>query len=378
METNDFLAGSPARAGYRVGRRGFGPRDGEGHRARGPGRRLSGRPREQGRAGRPGRSNTAKEHDIRRHHRPARGGEFRLMRFRQVADPVSKKRGHQDHPGRRPGRLDPRASKIGDFRSDDLPAIDSAASAPRPQGSVRVQEGGAEEQDLSERKRQVQFRGIQAEPAQGAIRDRPNGRAWFKRVRVGNGHVDFRPRARGELRPDRAAAAGRNFRTGEPGVRAYIADGRPGGGPRGAAQEYSCACAPPASSWPGLFGQEVAEIYDGIMRDFNAVLGPAIPAAAPRSGIAVISNGTQARSDRFRRGLASAAQARPRPGVVGRSLGAREGIDISFRGSKPIPATVVVNALGSWPEGSPRGRCSTGKRPLPHRGVVMVADDQVQ
>src|SRR5438552_9474671 len=152
-----------------------------------------------------GRSKYGHEHDIRATI-DRKSGEIRLMRFRQVADPVENEI-TQITPAEA-SRLDPEL-KLGDFLVDDLPPIDFGRIAAQTAKQVIVQKVRE-----AERKRQFEeYKDRKSEIVNGLV----------KRVEFGNVTVDL-GRAEAMLRRDELLPR-ENFRTGHR-VRAYIADVR--------------------------------------------------------------------------------------------------------------------------------------------------------
>ena len=206
-----------------------------------------------------GRSKYGHEHDIRATI-DRKSGEIRLMRFRQVADPVENEI-TQITPAEA-SRLDPEL-KVGDFLIDDLPPIDFGRIAAQTAKQVIVQKVRE-----SERKRQFEeYKDRKGEIVNGLV----------KRVEFGNVTVDL-GRAEAMLRRDELLPR-ENFRTGDR-VRAYIADVREE--PRGP-QIFLSRTHP--GFMAALFKQEVPEIYDGIIEIKSVARDP-----GSRAKIAVLSH----------------------------------------------------------------------------------------
>jgi len=279
-----------------------------------------------------GRSKYGHEHDIRATI-DRKSGEIRLMRFRQVADPVENEI-TQITPAEA-SRLDPEL-KIGDFLVDDLPPIDFGRIAAQTAKQVIVQKVRE-----SERKRQFEeYKDRKSEIVNGLV----------KRVEFGNVTVDL-GRAEAMLRRDELLPR-ENFRTGDR-VRAYIADVREE--PRGP-QIFLSRTHPQFMA--RLFGQEVPEIYDGIIEIKSVARDP-----GSRAKIAVISNDSSIDPVGACVGMrGSRVQA-----VVGELQG--EKIDIIPWSNDP--ATFVVNAL------APAEVAKVVLDEDAHRIEVVVPDDQL-
>src|SRR5258705_5759254 len=206
-----------------------------------------------------GRSKYGHEHDIRATI-DRKSGEIRLMRFRQVADPVENEI-TQITPAVAYG-LDPEL-KVGDFHIDDLPPIDFGRIAAQTAKQVIVQKVRE-----AERKRQFEeYKDRKGEIINGLV----------KRVEFGNVTVDL---GRGEamLRRDELLPR-ETFRNGDR-VRALILDVREE--QRGPQIFLSRT----RNEFMGkLFAQEVPEIYDGIIEIRAVARDP-----GSRAKIAVISN----------------------------------------------------------------------------------------
>jgi N utilization substance protein A len=279
-----------------------------------------------------GRSKYGHEHDIRATI-DRKSGEIRLMRFRQVADPVENEI-TQITPAEAL-RHDPEL-KIGDFLIDDLPPIDFGRIAAQTAKQVIVQKVRE-----AERKRQhEEYKDRKGEIVNGLV----------KRVEFGNVTVDL-GRAEAMLRRDELLPR-ENFRTGDR-VRAYIADVREE--PRGP-QIFLSRTHPQFMA--RLFGQEVPEIYDGIIEIKSVARDP-----GSRAKIAVISNDSSIDPVGACVGMrGSRVQA-----VVGELQG--EKIDIIPWSNDP--ATFVVNAL------APAEVAKVVLDEDAHRIEVVVPDDQL-
>ncbi len=253
-----------------------------------------------------GRSKYGQEYDIRAEI-DRKNGEIKLMRFRQVADPVENEATQM--PLAAAQRLNPTA-QVGDFITDPLPPIDFGRIAAQTAKNVIVQK-------VREAERQRQFREFK-----DRVGDIVNG--LVKRVEFGNVVVDL-GRAEAMLRRDELIPR-ENFRQGER-VRAYIYDVREEArGP----QIFLSRTHPQFMA--KLFAQEVPEIYDGIIEIRAVARDP-----GSRAKIAVISNDSGIDPVGACVGMrGSRVQA-----VVGELQG--EKIDIIPWSADP--ATFVVNAL---------------------------------
>jgi transcription termination/antitermination protein NusA len=206
-----------------------------------------------------GRSKYGQEYDIRAEI-DRKNGEIRLMRFREVADPVENEA--TQIPLAEAKRLNPEA-EVGDFITDPLPPIDFGRIAAQTAKQVIVQK-------VRDAERQRQFN--EYKDRTGEI---VNG--LVKRVEFGNVIVDL-GRAEAILRRDELLPR-ESFRQGER-VRAYIYDVRQEvRGP----QIFLSRTHPQFMA--KLFAQEVPEIYDGIIEIRAVARDP-----GSRAKIAVISN----------------------------------------------------------------------------------------
>jgi transcription termination/antitermination protein NusA len=253
-----------------------------------------------------GRSKYGQEYDIRAEI-DRKNGEIRLMRFRQVADPIENEATQMTLVAAQ--HLNPEA-QVGDFITDPLPPIDFGRIAAQTAKNVIVQK-------VREAERSRQFKEFK-----DRVGDIVNG--LVKRVEFGNVVVDL-GRAEAMLRRDELIPR-ENFRQGER-VRAYIYDVREEArGP----QIFLSRTHPQFMA--KLFAQEVPEIYDGIIEIRAVARDP-----GSRAKIAVISNDSGIDPVGACVGMrGSRVQA-----VVGELQG--EKIDIIPWSADP--ATFVVNAL---------------------------------
>jgi transcription termination/antitermination protein NusA len=206
-----------------------------------------------------GRSKYGQEYDIRAEI-DRKNGEIRLMRFREVADPVENEA--TQIPLAEAKRLNPEA-EVGDFITDPLPPIDFGRIAAQTAKQVIVQK-------VRDAERQRQFNEYK-----DRVGEIVNG--LVKRVEFGNVIVDL-GRAEAILRRDELLPR-ESFRQGER-VRAYIYDVRQEvRGP----QIFLSRTHPQFMA--KLFAQEVPEIYDGIIEIRAVARDP-----GSRAKIAVISN----------------------------------------------------------------------------------------
>src|SRR5579885_778791 len=205
-----------------------------------------------------GRSKYGQEYDIRAEI-DRKSGEIRLMRFREVADPVENEATQIPLSDAR--RLNPEA-EIGDFLSDPLPPIDFGRIAAQTAKQVIVQKV----RDAERQRQYNEFKNRIGEIVNGLV----------KRVEFGNVIVDL-GRAEAILRRDELLPR-ESFRQGER-VRAYIYDVRQEvRGP----QIFLSRTHPQFMA--KLFAQEVPEIYDGIIEIRAVARDP-----GSRAKIAVIS-----------------------------------------------------------------------------------------
>src|ERR687884_364607 len=206
-----------------------------------------------------GRSKYGQEYDIRAEI-DRKTGEIRLMRFREVADPIENEA--TQIPLAQAKRFNPEA-EVGDFITDPLPPIDFGRIAAQTAKQVIVQK-------VRDAERQRQYREFK-----DRVGEIVNGLA--KRVEFGNVVVDL-GRAEAILRREELLPR-ESFRQGER-VRAYIYDVRQE--PRGP-QIFLSRTHPQFMA--KLFAQEVPEIYDGIIEIKAVARDP-----GSRAKIAVISN----------------------------------------------------------------------------------------
>ena len=206
-----------------------------------------------------GRSKYGQEYDIRAEI-DRKNGEIRLLRYREVKDPVENEA--TQIPLVEARRFNPEA-EVGDFITDPLPPIDFGRIAAQTAKQVIVQK-------VRDAERQRQFNEYK-----DRIGEIVNG--LVKRVEFGNVIVDL-GRAEAILRRDELLPR-ESFRQGER-VRAYIYDVRQEvRGP----QIFLSRTHPQFMA--KLFAQEVPEIYDGIIEIRAVARDP-----GSRAKIAVISN----------------------------------------------------------------------------------------
>ncbi|HEY3917383.1 MAG TPA: transcription termination factor NusA [Stellaceae bacterium] len=206
-----------------------------------------------------GRSKYGLEYDIRAEI-DRKNGEIKLMRFREVADPIENEATQIKLEEAK--RLNPEA-EIGDFLTDPLPPIDFGRIAAQTAKQVIVQRV----RDAERQRQYNEFKDRVGEIVNGLV----------KRVEFGNIVVDL-GRAEAILRRDELLPR-ESFRQGER-VRAYIYDVRQEvRGP----QIFLSRTHPQFMA--KLFAQEVPEIYDGIIEIKAVARDP-----GSRAKIAVISN----------------------------------------------------------------------------------------
>ena len=253
-----------------------------------------------------GRSKYGQEYDIRAEI-DRRTGEIRLLRFREVAEPVENEATQM--PLEAAKRLNAEA-EVGDFITDPLPPIDFGRIAAQTAKQVFVQKV----RDAERQRQYLEFKDRVGEIVNGLV----------KRVEFGNVVVDL-GRAEAMLRRDELLPR-ESFRQGER-VRAYIYDVREE--TRGP-QIFLSRTHPQFMA--KLFAQEVPEIYDGIIEIKAVARDP-----GSRAKIAVISRDSGIDPVGACVGMrGSRVQA-----VVGELQG--EKIDIIPWSSDP--ATFVVNGL---------------------------------
>jgi transcription termination/antitermination protein NusA len=206
-----------------------------------------------------GRSKYGQEYDIRAEI-DRKSGEIRLLRFREVADPVENEATQISLAEAK--RLNPEA-EVGDFLTDPLPPIDFGRIAAQTAKQVIVQKV----RDAERQRQYNEYKDRVGEIVNGLV----------KRVEFGNVIVDL-GRAEAILRRDELLPR-ESFRQGER-VRAYIYDVRQEvRGP----QIFLSRTHPQFMA--KLFAQEVPEIYDGIIEIRAVARDP-----GSRAKIAVISN----------------------------------------------------------------------------------------
>jgi N utilization substance protein A len=206
-----------------------------------------------------GRSKYGQEYDIRSEI-DRKSGQIRLLRFREVADPIENEA--TQIPLAEARRFNPDA-ELGDFITDPLPPIDFGRIAAQTAKQVIVQK-------VRDAERARQFKEFK-----DRVGEIVNGLA--KRVEFGNVIVDL-GRAEAILRRDELLPR-ESFRQGER-VRAYIYDVRQEArGP----QIFLSRTHPQFMA--KLFAQEVPEIYDGIIEIRAVARDP-----GSRAKIAVLSN----------------------------------------------------------------------------------------
>ena len=206
-----------------------------------------------------GRSKYGQEYDIRAEI-DRKTGEIRLMRFREVADPIENE---ATQMSLEEAQLHDPSAQVGDFITDPLPPIDFGRIAAQTAKQVIVQR-------VRDAERQRQYREFK-----DRIGEIVNG--LVKRVEFGNVVVDL-GRAEAMLRRDELLPR-ETFRQGER-VRAYIYDVRPEiRGP----QIFLSRTHPQFMA--KLFAQEVPEIHDGIIEIRAVARDP-----GSRAKIGVISN----------------------------------------------------------------------------------------
>jgi N utilization substance protein A len=206
-----------------------------------------------------GRSKYGQEYDIRSEI-DRKSGQIRLLRFREVADPIENEA--TQIPLSEARRFNPDA-ELGDFITDPLPPIDFGRIAAQTAKQVIVQK-------VRDAERARQFKEFK-----DRVGEIVNGLA--KRVEFGNVIVDL-GRAEAILRRDELLPR-ESFRQGER-VRAYIYDVRQEArGP----QIFLSRTHPQFMA--KLFAQEVPEIYDGIIEIRAVARDP-----GSRAKIAVLSN----------------------------------------------------------------------------------------
>jgi len=253
-----------------------------------------------------GRSKYGLEHDIRAAI-DRKTGEIKLVRYREVADPVENETTQISLAEAE--RIDPKL-KVGDFITDPLPPIDFGRIAAQTAKQVIVQR-------VREAERQRQYR--EYKDRTGEI---VNG--LVKRVEFGNVIVDL-GRAEAILRREEMIPR-ESFRQGDR-VRAYIYEVREE--PRGP-QIFLSRTRP--EFMQRLFAQEVPEIYDGIIEIKAVARDP-----GSRAKIAVISKDSSIDPVGACVGM--------RGSRVQAVVSELQGEKIDIIPWSPEPATFVVNAL---------------------------------
>src|SRR5689334_22075281 len=279
-----------------------------------------------------GRSKYGQEYDIRAEI-DRRSGEIRLLRFREVADPIENEATQISLAEAK--RLNPDA-ELGDFITDPLPPIDFGRIAAQTAKQVIVQK-------VRDAERQRQYNEYK-----DRVGEIVNGLA--KRVEFGNVIVDL-GRAEAILRRDELLPR-ESFRQGER-VRAYIYDVRQE--PRGP-QIFLSRTHPQFMA--KLFAQEVPEIYDGIIEIRAVARDP-----GSRAKIAVISNDSGIDPVGACVGM--------RGSRVQAVVGELQGEKIYIIPWSPDPATFVVNAL------APAEVAKVVMDEEQRRIEVVVPDDQL-
>jgi len=279
-----------------------------------------------------GRSKYGHEHDIRAVI-DRQSGDIRLSRHRQVVETVENEATQLTVAQAQRIKSD---AKIGDELVDGLPPIDFGRIAAQTAKQVIVQK-------VREAERQRQFREYK-----DRVGEIVNG--LVKRVEFGNVTVDL-GRAEAVLRRDELLPR-ESFRQGDR-VRAYIYDVREE--PRGP-QIFLSRTHPQFMA--KLFGQEVPEIYDGIIEIKSVARDP-----GSRAKIAVISNDSGIDPVGACVGM--------RGNRVQAVVGELQGEKIDIIPWSQDPATFVVNAL------APAEVAKVVLDEEQHRIEVIVPDDQL-
>ncbi len=279
-----------------------------------------------------GRSKYGQEYDIRAEI-DRQNGEIRLLRFREVAEPIENEAtqialAEAQH-------LNPEA-EIGDFITDPLPPIDFGRIAAQSAKQVIVQKV----RDAERQRQFLEFKDRVGEIVNGLV----------KRVEFGNVVVDL-GRAEAMARRDELLPR-ESFRQGER-VRAYIYDVREE--PRGP-QIFLSRTHPQFMA--KLFAQEVPEIYDGIIEIKAVARDP-----GSRAKIAVISRDSGIDPVGACVGM--------RGSRVQAVVGELQGEKIDIIPWSPDPATFVVNAL------APAEVAKVVMDEEQRRVEVVVPDDQL-
>ncbi len=279
-----------------------------------------------------GRSKYGQEYDIRAEI-DRRNGEIRLLRFREVAEPLENEA--TQITLNEAQRLNPEA-EIGDFITDPLPPIDFGRIAAQTAKQVIVQKV----RDAERQRQFLEFKDRVGEIVNGLV----------KRVEFGNVVVDL-GRAEAMTRRDELLPR-ESFRQGER-VRALIYDVRPE--PRGP-QIFLSRTHPQFMA--KLFAQEVPEIYDGIIEIKAVARDP-----GSRAKIAVISRDSGIDPVGACVGM--------RGSRVQAVVGELQGEKIDIIPWSPDPATFVVNAL------APAEVAKVVMDEERRRVEVVVPDDQL-
>jgi transcription termination/antitermination protein NusA len=279
-----------------------------------------------------GRSKYGQDYDIRAEIDRV-NGEIRLLRFREVAEPIENEAtqialAEAQH-------LNPEA-EIGDFITDPLPPIDFGRIAAQSAKQVIVQKV----RDAERQRQFLEFKDRVGEIVNGLV----------KRVEFGNVVVDL-GRAEAMARRDELLPR-ESFRQGER-VRAYIYDVREE--PRGP-QIFLSRTHPQFMA--KLFAQEVPEIYDGIIEIKAVARDP-----GSRAKIAVISRDSGIDPVGACVGM--------RGSRVQAVVGELQGEKIDIIPWSPDPATFVVNAL------APAEVAKVVMDEEQRRVEVVVPDDQL-
>ena len=253
-----------------------------------------------------GRSKYGQEYDIRAEI-DRQNGEIRLLRFREVAEPIENETTQISLAEAQ--RLNPEA-EIGDFITDPLPPIDFGRIAAQTAKQVIVQKV----RDAERQRQFLEFKDRVSEIVNGLV----------KRVEFGNVVVDL-GRAEAMLRRDELLPR-ESFHQGER-VRAYVHDVRQE--PRGP-QIFLSRTHPQFMA--KLFAQEVPEIYDGIIEIKAVARDP-----GSRAKIAVVSRDSGIDPVGACVGM--------RGSRVQAVVGELQGEKIDIVPWSPDPATFVVNAL---------------------------------
>ena len=279
-----------------------------------------------------GRSKYGQEYDIRAEI-DRQNGEIRLLRFREVAEPIENEATQIALAAAQ--HLNPEA-EIGDFITDPLPPIDFGRIAAQSAKQVIVQKV----RDAERQRQFLEFKDRVGEIVNGLV----------KRVEFGNVVVDL-GRAEAMARRDELLPR-ESFRQGER-VRAYIYDVRQE--PRGP-QIFLSRTHPQFMA--KLFAQEVPEIYDGIIEIKAVARDP-----GSRAKIAVISRDSGIDPVGACVGM--------RGSRVQAVVGELQGEKIDIIPWSPDPATFVVNAL------APAEVAKVVMDEEQRRVEVVVPDDQL-